>query len=570
MLVDSADDTLIALLVEDNLADAELIALSLAPSTHVPSRGYVRLVHVTSASAAYSVLRHSQVKVVILDLSLPDATGLEAIHRIRQVAPNVPIIVLTGTSSQSTALEALRAGAQDYVLKPPPDGATMQRILYYALQRQELLQELDAAVKTSEMVARRWRILAEVGRALADATNREASIRRVVELLVPAAADCAVIFLASDADALSHLEVRHIDEERAIVLRERMRELLGAPDARVKLEENAGSKRLSNTVLDEALQTVFVSLGVATGTALPLHFGGRLKGFLLMVASSDRSDAAVDVEFGRSLADRIGVALHQAFLMRQAQMLAAARDRAVGIVSHDLGNSLTTIEICAEALLDPTPPPASGVLNMAELIQRTVKWMRRIASDLLDKSGVDTGLLTLDRIPTNVSELLLSAQSMFAPTAEEKAVALIVEQADDLPLVDADPDRLMQILSNLLGNAIKFTPSGGRVVLAARRIDERSPSATNDEAEGGRGHLLVEHGVQFSVSDTGTGIKAEDLSHVFDWFWHAPHPNRGGKGFGLAIAKELVEAHRQSLHVESTIGQGSTFWFTMPAATPAM
>jgi signal transduction histidine kinase len=78
----------------------------------------------------------------------------------------------------------------------------------------------------------------------------------------------------------------------------------------------------------------------------------------------------------------------------------------------------------------------------------------------------------------------------------------------------------------------------------------------------------MDQGVQFSVSDTGPGIKADDLSHVFDWFWQAPHPNRGGKGFGLAIAKELVEAHRRSLHVESTIGQGSTFWFTMPAATP--
>ena len=390
MLVDAADDSLIALLVEDNLADAELIALSLAPSAHLPNRGYVRIVHVTTARAAYAVLRHSQVKVVILDLSLPDAHGLEAIHRIRQVAPKVPIIVLTGVSRQSTALEALRAGAQDYVLKPPPDGATMQRILFYALQRHQLLQELDAAVRASEMVARRWRILAEVGRVLAEAPHRENSIRKVVELLVPAAADCVVIFLAADAQALSLLEVRHVDEARTIVLRERMCELLGAPDAHMKLEETAGSTTLSNTVLDEALQTVFVSLGVATGTALPIHFGGRLKGFLLMVASSDRNDAAVDVEFGRSLADRIGVALQQAHLMRQAQKLAAARDRAVGIVSHDLGNSLTTIEICAEALLDPTPPPESGVRNMAELIHRTVKWMRRIAADLLDKTSVES------------------------------------------------------------------------------------------------------------------------------------------------------------------------------------
>jgi signal transduction histidine kinase len=76
-------------------------------------------------------------------------------------------------------------------------------------------------------------------------------------------------------------------------------------------------------------------------------------------------------------------------------------------------------------------------------------------------------------------------------------------------------------------------------------------------------------GVLFTVTDTGPGIQPADLAHVFDWFWHAPPRLRGGRGFGLAIAKELVEAHRQSLHVESTIGRGSTFWFTMPASVPA-
>jgi signal transduction histidine kinase len=569
MLVDATDDPLIALLVEDNLADAELIAVRLAPSVDLPDSSYVRLVHVTTANAACTVLRNSQVKVIILDLSLPDARDLDAIYRIRQVAPSVPIIVLTGVADQAMALEALRAGAQDYVLKPPPDGPTLHRILRYALQRQRLLQELDAAEKTSAIAARRWRILAEVGKVLAETTNRETAIRETAKLLVPAAADCVVIFLASDADALALLEVEHVDEKLAAILRERMRELLGAPNARARFDMASSSNATNNTVLDEALQTVFVSLGVATGTALPLHFGGRLRGFLLMVASSNRSDAAVDVEFGRSLADRIGLALEQGYLMRQAQMLAAARDRAVGIVSHDLGNSLNTIDICAEALLDPEPPPGNGVRNMAELIQRSVKWMRRIAGDLLDKRNVDTGMLALDRHPTSVAELVRSAQMMFAPAAEERAMELVIEQPDDLPPVDADPDRLMQVLSNLLGNAIKFTPPGGRVILSTRRVESTVGGAATDASGEGRGTETADQGVQFTVSDTGPGIKAEDLAHVFDWFWHAPPPSRGGKGFGLAIAKELVEAHRQSLHVESTIGKGSTFWFTMPAAAPA-
>jgi signal transduction histidine kinase/CheY-like chemotaxis protein len=547
MLPDAAGDSLIAMLVEDSLADAELIAIRLAPAGDVPNSGQVRIIHVTTAAAAIATLRTSAVKIIILDLSLPDARGLEALHRIRHIAPYVPIIVLTGAYDEAAALEALRAGAQDYVLKPPPDAQSLHRILNYALQRQQLLQELDAAVKTSTTVARRWRVLAEVGTVLAESTNRETAMLEVAKRLVPTAADCAVIFLASDAQALALLEVAHAEESCTAEVRGQLRELLFAPGADVAFEAASDSSPMSSIGRAAALQIVISSLGATRGTTLPLHFGGRLRGFLLMVASSDRDDAAVDDEFVRSVADRIALALEQGYLIRQAQLLAAARDRAVGIVSHDIGNSLNTIQICAEALLDPDPPPESGVRNMAEMIQRAVTWMRRIAGDLHDRTSLDTGLLTLDRHPTNVPELMRSAHAMFAPAAEERAMELVIEHAADLPPVDADPDRLMQVLSNLLGNAIKFTPPGGRVVLSTQRAE-------------------ADVGVRFTVSDTGPGIRSEDLEHVFDWFWHAPPPRRGGKGLGLAIAKELVEAHRQSLHVESTLGQGSTFWFTMPAA----
>jgi signal transduction histidine kinase/CheY-like chemotaxis protein len=569
MLVRAANRTLIALLVEDNLADAEFIAYRLAPSFDLPNAFQVRLIHVTSANAACVALRHSAVKVIILDLSLPDAHGLEAIHRIRNVAPDVPIIVLTGASDEVMALDALHAGAQDYLLKPPPDGAVLQRILHYAMQRQQLLRERDAAVTNSAMDARRWRILADVGKVLAESTNRETAISQVSKLLVPSLADCAVIFLASDAQALALLEVEHVDQHRGNVLRERLRDLLVAQDAHVSFEAIHDSVLTSSTILDVALQTVLLSLGVAAGAALPLHFGGRLRGFMLMVASSARGNATADAEFGRSLADRVGLALEQGYLVRQAQVLAAARDRAVGIVSHDLGNSLNTIDICAEALLDPDPPPGNGVHNMAELIQRSVKWMRRISGDLLDKTNIDSGKLALDRHSISAAELVRSVQAMFAAAAEERAMELVIEQADDLPPVDADPDRLVQVLSNLLGNAIKFTPPGGRVVLSTRRVEPRAPDMPPDPDREAWEDDASSAGVLFTVTDTGPGIQPADLAHVFDWFWHAPPRLRGGRGFGLAIAKELVEAHRQSLHVESTIGRGSTFWFTMPASVPA-
>jgi signal transduction histidine kinase len=130
--------------------------------------------------------------------------------------------------------------------------------------------------------------------------------------------------------------------------------------------------------------------------------------------------------------------------------------------------------------------------------------------------------------------------------------------------MDADPHRLLQALSNLLGNAMKFTPAGGRVELLAQ--DARA------DFEGRRPATDTDPGIRFAVRDTGHGIPSEDLGHVFDWFWHSPREARGGSGLGLAIAKGIIEAHRGRLHVESAPGLGSTFWFTVPtvASPPAI
>ena len=238
-----------------------------------------------------------------------------------------------------------------------------------------------------------------------------------------------------------------------------------------------------------------------------------------------------------------------------ARRAAAVRGRVAGIVSHDLRNALGTIRICAAALLDGEAPSESGVRDMARIIQRATDWMQRILDDLLDETSLDAGRLALDRKPTVVSEIIGTAQVMFAPQAANHVLNFVVESASDLPKVHADPRRLLQVLSNLLGNAIKFTPPGGEVVLSARPVD-----GTAGDAAGNSG------AVRFAVSDTGPGIVPEELPHVCDWFWQAEHHARGGAGLGLAIAKGLIEAHGSRLRVESVPGQGSTFSFTVTTA----
>jgi signal transduction histidine kinase len=250
------------------------------------------------------------------------------------------------------------------------------------------------------------------------------------------------------------------------------------------------------------------------------------------------------------------MALEQNRLLRQAQRAVAARDWALSTVSHDLRNPLSTIQICANALLDPEPAPPSGIHEMGGLIGRSVAWMQQIVEDLLDRASLDADNLALHRRPTNIGDLFDASRGLFARVANDRAIKLIVEQEENLPWVDADPNRVMQVLANLISNAIKFTPVGGSVELAAQRVDDDLATSL---LAGKRGAA-----VRFTVSDTGSGIPSDDLKHVFERYWQSPTKQHNGAGLGLAIAKGLLEAHDSRLNVESVVGSGSKFWFTLP------
>jgi signal transduction histidine kinase len=150
---------------------------------------------------------------------------------------------------------------------------------------------------------------------------------------------------------------------------------------------------------------------------------------------------------------------------------------------------------------------------------------------------------------------LEAAKLIFGSIADERSVNFALSYPVDIPCVYADPHRLLQAVSNLVSNAIKFTPAGGRVQLLATSVQ--------DDVEAVRSASVS--GVRFVVSDTGAGISAGDLAHIFDWYWQSPSGPQEGAGLGLAIARGLIEAHRSHLNVESVPGNGTTFWFTIPA-----
>ena len=217
------------------------------------------------------------------------------------------------------------------------------------------------------------------------------------------------------------------------------------------------------------------------------------------------------------------------------------REEVVSVVSHDLRNPLGVVAGAAELLLD-LPLGDAERRNQAEIIRRSAERMGRLIDNLLDIARIEAGAMVVRPVALPAAEILAEAASFFAPQARKAGIELCTEVQDGIPSVLVDPDRVQQALANLVDNALKFTPEGGRVTLGA--------------CSAGPGQVTL------SVRDTGPGLPEEDLSRVFDRFWQASRHDRTGSGLGLAIVRGIAEAHRATAEVSSRPGQGATFTLT--------
>ncbi len=231
----------------------------------------------------------------------------------------------------------------------------------------------------------------------------------------------------------------------------------------------------------------------------------------------------------------------------EAEAAVRLRDDVVSVVSHDLRNPLNTITMAASFLLDTLPPGDERKTERGQLaiIGRAGASMNHMIQDLLDIARIEGGRLAVECRTIPARSLAQEASTMLAPIVEKAGQRFACSLPEHLPAVSADRERTLQIFSNLVGNAAKFTPPGGTIALGA-------------DVEGSS--------VWFRVSDTGTGIPSENIPRLFDRFWQAGTSDRRGIGLGLPIVKGLVEAQGGTIRVESRVGEGSTFSFSVPQA----
>lgn len=241
--------------------------------------------------------------------------------------------------------------------------------------------------------------------------------------------------------------------------------------------------------------------------------------------------------------------LTQAFnsMISRVQSAQKSQRDFVANVSHELKTPLTSIQGFAQALLDETADTPEARNRAAQIIHDEAGRMHRMALDLLDLARLEAGTADMIMYPMNVGALLRGVIEKFAPQAQKAGVRLQVDVPKNLPSVTGDGDRLAQVFTNLMDNALKFTPAGGQVTLSAGN--------TGDE-------------IEISIADTGMGIPEEALPHLFDRFYQVDPSRAGGErrgaGLGLAIAQETVQAHGGKIGVRSQVGHGTTFAIHLP------
>jgi len=494
-----ADDAPI-LIVDDHEANLVALEVVLDPLGN-------RIARATSGTIALKEILETEFAVILLDVMMPELDGFEtaALIRGRRQSAATPIIFITANSlTKEDALKGYQVGAADYLTKP------FDPIILRA--KVEVFVELHRARKQLERQAT----------ALAEsrlAQERAQAYRTLAESIPQQ------VWTATPEGALDYVN--------AVVL-----DYFAQPS-----ETIVGAGWLAVLHPDDASAAVVRwTLSVADGVPYEVEF--RLR----------RHDGQYRWHLGRATPerDRDGIVIRwfgtntdiEDHKRIESEHLRAikSRDDLLATVSHDLRGPLSSILLASEVL----EPTVEAVARNRQIIERSVTRMEHLIRDLLDMASIESGHLSVEPRPLVVEDVVAEALETIHLLAKSKVVSVASDLMASKLAIHGDRGRVLQVFSNILGNAVKFTPPSGKVSIRAAPTDGSY--------------------VQFSIADSGPGIKQDELPYVFDRFWQAKETAKAGTGLGLAICKGIIQQHGGSIWVESQLGTGTTFHFTMPVS----
>lgn len=549
-MTEPAAATVRTLVLEDDPADVELVRAML---THagIP----VELVVVDSRPAFVSALGGQEFDLILADYMLPSFDGLSALKLAREMTPDVPFIIVSAVLGEERAIDTLKSGATDYVLKQRLERVVpaVKRALNEVRERRERQREQRERERLAERerhLAQRLRGMTEASLAIASALSLDEVLQLITdqarELIGAHEAVTCVTMDGPDGRSLASVSLSDKYAEwrgGAIadacwifpvpcvadqVVRLTQEQLESHPDW-ARFRETAGGRPPLRGCL-----------------AAPLvERQGRCIGVIQL---SDKYDGAFDEEDDAvliQLAHMASASVQNARLYREAQQANRAKDDFIATLSHELRTPMTAILGWVQ-MLRLEGNSADDVDSAIEMIENSTRVQARIIEDLLDVSRIIVGKLSLAFAPVELEPLIRAAERNFEALIEARHIDYHRETEPEPLSVWGDPTRLQQVVWNLLSNAIKFTPDGGRIALSLRKSD---------------GRAVIE------VNDTGEGIEPAFVPHVFERFRQGSEgrEHKPGLGLGLAIVRHLVEAHGGEVSASSDgVGRGARFVVSLP------
>ncbi|MBL0170220.1 MAG: PAS domain S-box protein [Gemmatimonadaceae bacterium] len=482
-----------------------------------------------------------------LDRLLP--AGIRAVHdhHVRRFAEGA---VASRRMAQRAEISGLRRTGEGF-----PAEASIARVTIDGVQTfMVTLRDVSERRRVEE----RQRLMAAAGWVLAASLDIDSTMATVAELPLPLVGDWSLLELVT-ADgrirrvASAHADAAHTALTAALVSRAAVESSDNPPTTSGgRAAHEVEAQRISDTKAwieanfpDPLDRERVETLGASAVLMVPLRAGGRAIGVLHVVrAKSGAMHLPEDAQLADQYAGLAALALENARLYHEARQAVRERDDMLAVVSHDLRNPVNAIVLLTGAVLSGDHE-GGALMNRddVESIRSAARQANDLIQDLQDVSRISTGRLRVEQRPVSIEEVVDDAADMFEPAMRDAGITFAVQVAPGIDPLPADRGRLLQVLSNLLGNAVRFTPRGGDVTLSL----ERGESA-----------------VRIAVRDTGPGVAPDDVPRLFERYWQAPRLLRAGSGLGLFISKGIVEAHGGEIGVVSNVGQGSEFWFTVP------
>jgi signal transduction histidine kinase/DNA-binding response OmpR family regulator len=556
----SPDPKARVLVVDDEPAVVEIVV------EYLSEQGYgVRAE--TSAEAGVSAFESWRPDAVLTDINLPGQSGIDLIRSAKNLDPEACVVVMTGQATTATAIEALREGAYDYIQKP--------------FDLNELGRTLERGIRTRRLAESNRRLLEELRAANEALQRHEQELSRKVQIATWQMSTLFELSKRMSRDLGLPFRLNFVADKAA--------ELTGAPKSVVFLRAEDGPEfvaRYAHGLEGSLIAGASFSAGEGlNGIAVRDQMAVRRAGSKLWSGGSGGADALTpmasesalvlplaadkeilgtlcvldkpggfteaDEHFLTLFAGSAAIALSNSILHERTLELDRLKSEFVAVVSHEIRTPLTVIKGVLELLTDDRHWQVDE--KQGELLRMATANSERLLhliNDILDFSKLQSASLPMSFAPGLLPQVIRASAGNLSHLAGERGIQLGLELPNDVPLVIMDEQRMGQVVTNLLSNALKFSPRGSTVTVSVK---------------------VEEQALHVSVCDEGEGIAPKDMSRLFQKFSQLDSSTTrkaGGTGLGLVITKGIVEAHGGRIWVESEIGLGSAFHFTLPLSGP--